>query len=148
MTNTAPIALMAAALFLAVQGQPRADVFVVAKCPCGFTADIIPPEDWLGKVECKLGDFGAGDQTQLVALPKAGVFKSRALVAPLYLGGFCSRRDAGGVLALKEQILSHDQMRACDWEIIVYAQELKNQKDWTGARAWWVSVVDNGCNLK
>ncbi len=54
MTNTAPMALMAAALFLAVQGQPRADEHVGAECPCGFTADILPIGLWQGRVECSI----------------------------------------------------------------------------------------------
>ena len=43
---------------------------------------------------------------------------------------------------MKEKVLSHAQMRACDREITMYAQRLKNRKD------GWVHVVDKGCNLK
>ena len=143
MTNTAPIALMAAALFLAVQGQPRADGEAMrGECPCGFTADNIRPEVWIGKVECKLGRFRAGDQTQLVALPPAGVFGSPTWIAPLYLRGFCIRRDADGILALKAQLLSKEEVYACDNEITVYAQGLKDLRDPR------VRVVNRGCKLE
>ncbi len=138
MTNKAPIALMAVALFLAVQVQPRADEIVWrGKCPCDFTADIIPIEEWDGKVECKLGKFGVDGRTWLAAVPEA--YGSPSLVAQLYLGGVCLRFDEDGNV-VKEPYFRRDHYFACDREIIEYAQELKDQK---GGRM----VVDKGCNL-
>ena len=141
MTNTAPIALMAAALFLAMQGQPRADETVGAKCPCGFTAEALASLGWFGMFECTNGKLG--DLTQLVDLTwEVG---DPAIVAHQYLsGGVCFRMSVDESLEDgKERFLNDAQMKACSHMIIDYAQKLKDQKD-----AWWVHVVDNGCNLK
>ncbi len=53
MTNRTTIALMAAALILAVSGQPRAQTAVESNCPCGDPADIVPIQDWRKRdVQC------------------------------------------------------------------------------------------------
>ena len=140
MTNTAPMALMAAALFLAMHGG-GAGKAGAAECPCAFTADVLSPEVWEGRVECTVSKIGA--QTQLVK--KGWDSQTPIFVVEHYLGGGCTRIDGGGTEAMKERSLSQEERLACSREIIEYAQRMKDLKEF---RVRYVVDVDGGCGLK
>ncbi len=138
MTNTAPMALMAAALFLAMQGGGTVEAGG-AECPCGFTADVLPLWVWQGIVECK---SEAGDKTTLVENPSK--HPSPGFVAQLYIRGVCIQYDEDGVLAKKEPVASYDQVKACSQKIVEYAQELKDRRPITPGMV----LLGNKCKLK
>ncbi len=123
MTNTAPMALMAAALFLAMQGGGTGEAGG-AECPCVFTAKKVPLWQWKGIVVCK---SEAGDKTTLAVNPSP--HPSPSFVAELYIEGFCIQRDeAGDVPRQKMRVKSDDEVKACSQKIIDYAQKLKDSR--------------------
>ncbi len=155
MTNRAPIALMAAALFLAVQGQPRSEqpptlleVFLAVQCPCGNPRELIPNlGDWLGVVEC-VGTTQFAGGVSLVSKPvglgggnmKLGLFSRGVGYKEGRIVTNCLYFEDGGVAGKGQSGMSKAQSVACSRLIIDYAQELKDEDS--------VKIVDLGCNLK
>ena len=168
MTDRAPIALMAAALFLALlvqprsaqpftlkeaadtvlarQGQPRSDqppmeAAPAVECPCGDPREFIPDlGDWLGLVKCVGTKQFAGG----VSLVSKSV--GHAMDLGLFSHGVgynevnCLYFEDGGVAGKGQSGMSKAQSVACSRLIIDYAQELKDEAQ--------VKIVDLGCNLK
>ncbi len=155
MTNRAPIALMAAALSLAVQGQPRSEqpptlleVFLAAQCPCGNPRELIPNlGDWLGVVKC-VGTTQIDGRVSLVSKPvglgggnmKLGLFSRGLGYKEGRTVANCLYFEDGGVAGKKQTDIFKAQSVACSRLIIDYAQELKDEAQ--------VKIVDLGCNLK
>ncbi len=139
MTNTAPMALMAAALFLAVQGQPRAQETLAAECPCDFTTDGLPLWKWKGTV---------GITSEACDLTTLAV-NNPQYPSPTFVTGqvYCIRRDTpAGKPSQKWRGLSDDEVKACSQMIIEYAQKLKESPPPhppTGPL-----VIDSACALK
>ncbi len=140
MTNTAPMALMAVALFLAMQGGGAGEAGG-AECPCDFTADVLPPEVWEGRVECTVSKFTG--QTQLVN--EGWDSRTPLFIAEHYSGGGCKRLNEDGIEAMKTRPLNEEQRFACSRAIIEYAQSMKDLREF---KVRYVVDVDGSCGLK
>ncbi len=138
MTNWTTIALMAAALLLAVPGQPRAQTTdgetpaVESVCPCGDPADIVPFLDWRVR------------DVQCTAPPTSGphIFSLRVLnfSVPVLQASPDSCLWAGDRPAVQIFDLTVSQADACGRLLISYAQALKD--------AGTPVPDDSGCNLQ
>ncbi len=132
MTNRTTIALMAAALILAVSGQPRAQTAVESDCPCGDPADIVPIQDWRKR------------DVQCTAPPASGsrIYSLRVLEfeVPILQASTNSCLWAGERPAVQKFDLTVSQANACVRLLISYAQMLKEAG---------TPVPDDGaCNLQ
>ena len=132
MTNRTTIALMAAALILAVSGQPRAQTAVESDCPCGAPADIVPIQDWRKR------------DVQCTAPPASGsrIYSLRVLEfeVPILQASTNSCLWAGERPAVQKFDLTVSQANACVRLLISYAQMLKEAG---------TPVPDDGaCNLQ
>ena len=138
MTNRTTIALMAAALTLAMSGQPRGQTAdgepsaVESACPCGDPADIVPFRDWhMREVQC-------------TAPPTSGphTFSLRALdmSVPVLQASPDLCFWAGHRPAVQNSGLKVSQAEACGRLLISYAQTLKD--------AGTPVPDDRGCNLQ
>ncbi len=132
MTNRTTIALMAAALILAVSGQPRAQTAVESDCPCGDPADIVPIRDWRKR------------DVQCTAPPASGsrIYSLRVLEfeVPILQASTNSCLWAGERPAVQKFDLTLSQANACVRLLISYAQMLKE--------AGTPVPDDGGCNLQ
>ena len=148
MTSRAPIALIAAALYLAVQGQPRSEQHSISGppspvvCPCGDPNVLIPYSVWVGPVSCSVNHWARG----LTSLRHIGDrSNSRANLGSGKGGlsrGSCLFDDGeGGVEEIRSRDLSLQQVRDCSTLIIRYAQALKNARR-------KVIITDIGCSLQ
>ena len=138
MTNTAPMALMAAALILAMQGGGTREAGG-AECPCVFTAEEVPHYRWKDIVGC---ESKAGVTTLSVNFPKK---PSPSFAIKAMSQGYCIQRDKpGGKPRQKERVKSDDEVKACSLKIIEYAQELS---DGPPKYPRGPLVLDSGCAL-
>ena len=133
MTNRTTIALMAAALILAVPGQPRGQTADgEGACPCGDPADIVPIQDWRKR------------DVQCTAPPASGphIYSLRVLEfeVPILQASTDSCLWAGDRPAVQKFDLTVSQADACVRLLISYAQMLKE--------AGTPVPDDGGCNLQ
>ena len=138
MTNRTTITLVAAALFLAVQGHPRAQS---TDCPCGDPADLVPLATWSTDVaDCSASrpmTAPAPTRTALYGFSFEGGVVS--LSATVY-GRDCQYVVNASGLEIQERPISQTQVETCSGLILSYAQALKD--------AGQVAVSDFGCNLR
>ena len=133
MRNKTTIALMAAALILAVPGQPRGQTADgESACPCGDPADIVPIEDWrMRDVQC-------------TAPPTSGPHNYSLWVLDFSVPNLKASPDtclwAGDRPAVQKFDLTVSQADACGSLLISYAQTLKD----AGTNV----PDDRGCNLQ
>ena len=131
MTNQMMMAMMAAALIFALQGQARGQS---SACPCGNPADLVPLAEWPTDIaDC----YANKKRAALYGFSFGGGIVS---VSSTVYGRDCQYVvDAGG-LNIQMQPISLPQVDACSGLILRYAQALKDAGE--------VEVSDAGCNLQ
>ncbi len=143
MTNTAPMALMAAALILAVQGGGTGEARG-AECPCVFTAEKVPLYYWKGTVGCSISQDGKKTTLALFVVPSPRL--SPSFVADLFPQGYCIQRDnPADPPSQRRQVKSDGEVKACSQKIIEYAQKLKDSPPKPPGE---MVVLDISCELK
>ena len=125
------MALMAAALILAVQGDPRAQA---PDCPCGDPAELVPLATWPTDVaDC------AANPTR-AALYGFSFEGGIASVSATVYGRDCQFVVDASKLNIEKRPISKPQVNACSVLILSYAQALRD--------AGRVAVSDFGCKLR